>query len=259
MTEPQSPALGPSIFSSPAAPAPFGFVALDIETTNGNPSGAEHWMRTRWLPGSNLTKPETIGRHFQELLEKKREKLALLDTAPVVVVTLQTDVEPLPRCLHCLQVEPPHEAHGGFVEGFEDSRSMLIALRNLLDSRCLGDTLLVGHNIKGFDLRKLRWQYVRHGLRMPSAFRGREQPVFDTMTEYSGLFSVGADNKLFVSLDDLLGEFGIPSHKGEIDGSMVPQLVAEGRFDELIRYALLDVRAEAELFLRMTGQKDDAA
>src|SRR5690606_31821930 len=101
------------------------------------------------------------------------------------------------------------------------------------------------------------WAYVRHGLRMPYVLQGTDQPVFDTMLKYAGLFSIGDNKGLSVALDNLLEEFGIASHKGEIDGSMVPGLVAAGRVDDLIRYALLDVLAEAELFLRMAGQTDD--
>lgn len=249
--------LGPTLFAqtAPAAPAPYVFLALDIETTDGSPEEAERWMRLHWLPGSNLTKPETIGRHFQERLEEKRTKLALLDTAPIVCVSMKSESEL--RCLHSLGAEPPREEAGGLVEGFATPREMLIALRNLLDARCSEDTVLVGHNILGFDLRKLRRAYVYWHVRMPFVLQGTDQPVFDTMTKYGSLFSVG-DSKLFVSLDDLLQEFRIESHKGDVDGSMVPAMVQEGRVVELVRYALLDVLAESELFLRMTGQVDDA-
>lgn len=257
--EPITPAgpLGPSLFPAPVqtGPAPYSYLALDLETTDGSPEEAEHWMRLRYLPPANYSKPESIGKHFLDKLADKKAKLALLDSAPIVCVSLKSDDEL--RCLHCLEAGEPRQIAGGLVEGFATMREMLAALRALLDARCTPETLLVGHNILGFDLRKLRWAYVKHGLRMPFVLQGTDQPVFDTMLKYASLFTVGGERGLFVSLDDLLIDFGIASHKGEIDGSQVPGLVAAKRYDDLVQYALLDVLAEAELFLRMSGQIED--
>lgn len=250
--------LGPSLFPpaapDPSLPTPYGFLALDIETCDGSPDEAERWMRRCWSPNPTW-KPETIGKRFLDALEAKKEKLALLDTAPIVCVSLKSETEL--RCLHCLQAEEPREIRGGLVEGFASQRDMLVVLRNLLDARCFDETVLVGHNILGFDLRRLRWAFVKHGVRMPYVLRGTEQPAFDTMVQYGRLFSMG-DKSMFVSLSDLLDEFGLANHKADIDGSMVPDLVREKRFDELLEYAVLDVVAETELFLRMTGQVEDS-
>jgi hypothetical protein len=240
------------------APAPlpvYSYLALDIETSDGRPEDAERDLRLTWKPDPRWT-DETIGKRYKEALAKKLEKLALLDSAPIVCVSLRSESEL--RCLHALQAEPAHLVEGGLVEGFATQREMLIALRALLDARCSDETLLVGHNIVGFDLRKLRWAYVKAELAMPYVLRTREQPVFDTMLRYGQLFAVGSKD-LFIALAELLELFGLPSHKGEIDGSMVPQLVREGRFDELVRYALKDAAAEHGLFLRMSGQLEDQA
>ena len=46
-------------------------------------------------------------------------------------------------------------------------------------------------------------------------------------------------------------QFGIPSPKGEMDGSGVEQAYREGRLDEIARYCLQDVQATAELYRRL--------
>lgn len=232
------------------------WVALDIETSNGRPEEAERWMRLHWTPPANIRKPEVIGVRYQQMLEQKVEKRALLETAPIVIVSICTPVER--RLLHCLRVEELRwvEAQGGYVEGFADRRGMLLALRAGLDFAAGPETVLVGHNIKGFDLPRLRRAYLGEGLRIPRALADPAQPVFDTMREYGYRFS--STEKPFVALSDLLEEFGLPNHKGEMDGSMVPAYVEAGRVDELVAYALQDAAVEAELYLRMTGQHDDA-
>jgi len=246
--------LGPTLFASAPVGGPYRYLALDIETTDGRPEEVERWLRIQFTPPKNFKTPEAIGKRYLEMAESKAQKMALLDTAPVVIVSLQSDSER--RCLHCLRAEPARDADGALVEGFATAREMLVALRGVLDNLTSPETELVGHNILGFDLRRLRWMFVREGLRMPGALQGDDQPVFDTMRQYGRLFTVG-DSAPFVALGDLLEEFGIPSHKGEMDGSKVPQYVREGRVDELVAYALADVAAEAELYLRMTGQRDD--
>ena len=242
-------------------PEPEPWLALDIETTNGRPEEAERWMRLHYTPPANYKTAEACGKAFLEMREKKTEKRALLDSSPVVIVTIQT-----PRglyALHCLgaAATEAHEGTGGVVQGFASAREMLLALRTGLDAYAGQGTTLVGHNIRGFDLPKLRWAYLKAGLRMPAALAA-DQPVFDTMREYGRRFS--QVEKPFVALADLLEEFGLPSHKAELDGSKVPGMVEEiqaGKREHLptlLTYALKDAAIEARLFLAMTGQLPDA-
>lgn len=229
-------------------PPTYYWLCLDIETADGRPEEAERWARMEWAPNPNL-KPDTIGRKYLEALDKKKERLALMDESPIIVVSLRSDSEL--RCLHCMGEQAPNMVHGGLVEGFADGRTMLIALRTLLDARCTPDTVLVGHNLIGFDMRKLRWAYLKAGLRFPCAL-SPDQPVCDTMLEYGRRFSLNRD--VFISLDDLLETLGMESHKGVISGAQVPDLYRAGQRDLLVQYAMLDAITESEVFLRMTGQ-----
>lgn len=240
-----------SAFGAATLP-PYRFLALDIETAQGRPEAAERAMRLAWTPNKTW-KPETIGNRYLEMLAKKEERLALLDGAPVIAVSLRSDTEH--RCLHSMSAHPPKWVDGGLVEGFASQRECLIALRGLLDSRVSPDTVLVGHNILLFDLRRLRWAYVRAGVRLPLAFAAKDQPAFDTMREYGHRFS--GDGDTHIALRDVCESFGLTSHKSIVDGAQVPELFAAGQFEVIVQYSLLDVIAEADLYLRMTGQHGD--
>lgn len=244
----------PTLF---AAPQFYRYLVLDIETNDGSPDEVEAALRARWLPPANHKTPQAVGSAWLELVERRRERLALADQAPVAIVSLVgvTETGRELRALHCLEAAEIRYFEGAAVEGFASERAMLAALRGLLDQFTTPDTELVGHNVAGFDLPKLRYRYVKHGLRLPMALAGAGAPVYDTMRRFCRDFS--KDEQPFVSLDWLLKEFGIPSHKGEMDGSKVPAYIAERRFDELLRYALRDVLVEEELYLRMTGGNDD--
>lgn len=230
---------------------PYLYLTLDIETRAGRPEDAERDMRMNWAP-SAAWKDETIGKRYHEMLDKKKERLALIDGSHVISIALKSDVDA--AVIHCMRAEQPHPLAEARVQGFDTERDMLTALRYVFDTMCDEHTVLVGHNIRDFDLKKLRMAYARNGLRIPAVL-GNE--VFDTMREWGFRFS--ATNDPFVSVADVCEVLGIPHHKNLVDGSQIEQLWAAGQFDTIINYNLLDVRTEHDLFLRMTGQNQDSA
>ncbi|MDM8006095.1 MAG: ribonuclease H-like domain-containing protein [Phycisphaerae bacterium] len=245
-----TPAAIPAEILTPAPmPTPYRWLAVDIETVAGTPTEAEEWMRLNWTPDARL-KPETLGRRFLDGIEAKRQKLALLVGAPVIIVSTRSDTGEV-RCLHTLCQHEPRQAYGALVEAFPDQAGLLVALRGLLENLCTPETLIVGHNVRDFDLPKLRNAYIRENVRIPAPLASQEQPVFDTMRTYNR-FTTTKDP--FIGLHDLLTAFGLDSHKTKINGAMVGELHAAGRFDELIEYAIKDVNAEAAVFELMTGQ-----
>ena len=138
-------------------PGPGGVVRVPppVAPTVGTDEVERH-LRLHYSPPANYKTAEAIGKAFLEMKEKRLEKRALLDSAPIAVVTLQT-----PRglyALHCMGAAPAeaHAATGGVVQGFASLREMLLALRTGLDSYASPETTIVGHNILGFDLPKLR-------------------------------------------------------------------------------------------------------
>lgn len=243
---------GPTMTVSPVA-EPYEWLAIDIETANGRPEDAERELRMKWKPAASW-KDETVGARYRAAQEKAQERRALCDSSPIVIVSIRTPSEL--RVLHHLEARDPETVEGALVEGFADERAMLLALRSLLEARCDESTLIVGHNVKSFDLPKLRQSYLRHGLRLPSPLAAHDQGVYDTMREYARRFSLA--DSLYIALADILELLQLPGYKSLIDGAMVPELVEAGEIDALVRYALLDAVAESELYLRMTGQSPDA-
>lgn len=112
-------------------------------------------------------------------------------------------------------------------------------------------TTVVGHNITGFDLRFLLQRYIVNGVRphaiINAAAKAKpwDATVYDTMTQFAGF-----GNK--ISLDKLCMALGIPTPKGDMDGSMVGQAVADGRLLAVVDYCKHDVIAIRLAYRRMT-------
>lgn len=227
---------------------PPAYIVLDIETIAGDPSDAEAWMRRAWKPAGNW-KPETIGSRWLDALDKKTERLALMDGSPIISVAFRTPQTCI--CAHWLPCDESME--GATLARYANERAMLLAIRDLLDvtDDC---TTLVGHNIRRFDLPRLRRAMVKHGLRIPTCLASSDQPLYDTMDRWSR-FTV--DDRAFISLSECLDACRLLNHKADVTGEDVGRLHAEGQFGTLLRYAVLDVEAEHALFLRMTGQTVD--
>jgi hypothetical protein len=225
---------------------PPQYLCLDIETISGDPCEAEEWVRRCWTPAKNW-KPATIGARYLEMVAKKEERLALLDTCPILSVQIRTEADI--RVLHWMPIDEERLSVAA-IERYADEPAMLGRLAELLGSTD-SDTLLIGHNVKRFDLPKLRRGFLKHGIRLPACLVYRDQQVYDTMREW-GRFTL--DERLFIGLSELLDACGIPSHKDLLDGAHVPQLYEEGRYKEILVYAIADVIAEWNVFLRMTGQ-----
>lgn len=229
---------------------PFPWLVLDIETAAEiRPEEIHRWTRMVFSP-SDAWKDETVGRRFREAVAAWKEKAALLDSSPIVVVAIKTPSEC--RLLHTLHSHAPRAEAGALVESFGTEGDMMRALAGLLETRTDPSTILAGHNIVHFDLPKLRRSMLANGVPLPAILAAKSVETFDTMTEWSRRFSLSGN--AFVSLDVVLQSLGLGSHKGDCDGSKVGELIAAGEFSTLIKYSLLDVSAECDAFLRMTGR-----
>jgi len=233
--------------ATPVGMTLVAWLCIDLETTAGRPESAEEFMRQQWTPDARWT-PETIGKRYLEALAKKREKLALLDSAGIAVVALNAPAGRM--ILHALREQPETVTDYALVRGFKDERSMLVGLRQVLAAWCDEGTLLVGHNLKAFDLVRLRLAFLRARLQLPPVL-GVNQPHFDTMREFCRSFSV--ERSEMVGLEEVLGKLGLPNHKGLVNGAQIGELISKGEIETVLRYAALDVMAESEVFMRLTG------
>ena len=234
-------------------PAPGArFACLDVETGHA-PEEAVQSAIASWKPPANCTKLATIAEKRQEASERIREQSALLDVAPIICVGLQTDTEACEfNAMGACQVPT---VPGWTVRHCGSERELLSALATWLDDHTDPATELVGHNIAGFDLLKLRGAYVRHGRALPGGLRvgaGGFQPLFDTMKMFRFFSPENRDN-LFPGLDLICQTFALERPKQHISGADVPRLHAEGRFVEILLYNMGDVMATVSVYQRMTA------
>lgn len=136
-----------------------------------------------------------------------------------------------------------------------DEVKLLKEFKTLLNSHfSSAKNLLCGHNAKEFDFPYIARRMIIHGIELPYKLNlfGKkpwEIPHLDTME----LWKFG-DYKHFTSLKLLANILGIPSPKGDIDGSMVRQVYYEEKdIDRIITYCELDVVTTAQVFLRLRG------
>jgi hypothetical protein len=249
---------------------PYSYFCLDLETYNASPEAADRWMASCWRPDSIGTwKCDTVAKRLQEMFEKKRQQLALLEEAPVIVITIKSDTEF--RCLHCLEAHDPKLMDGATVQGFTSEAEMLMALRNLLNAvvvlpdgnNSLGAAMVdamgaklpptefVGHNIRDFDLPKLRTAFLCNDVQLPRALVV-DLPMFDTMQVFCRRFGLNTNG--FIGLDAILQIIGLEGHKHLVDGAQIPGLVEAREFSKIITYALLDVADSENIYLRMIGR-----
>ena len=110
---------------------------------------------------------------------------------------------------------------------------------------------MCGHNAKEFDIPFIARRMIIHQVALPAKLNlfGKkpwEIPHLDTLE----LWKFG-DYKHFTSLKLLTKILGIPSPKGDIDGSQVAQVYyVEKDIDRIVTYCEKDTIAVAQLFLR---------
>ncbi|MFM2265658.1 MAG: hypothetical protein RLZ77_1078 [Bacteroidota bacterium] len=135
---------------------------------------------------------------------------------------------------------------------FGEEKKILLDFANLLNNHFgQAQHLLCGHNAKEFDIPFIARRMIIHQVALPAKLNlfGKkpwEIPHLDTLE----MWKFG-DYKHFTSLKLLTKILGIPSSKGDIDGSQVAQVYyVEKDIDRIVTYCEKDTIAVAQLFLR---------
>ncbi len=137
-----------------------------------------------------------------------------------------------------------------------DELKLLIDFKNLLESHFSAQKyMLCGHNAKEFDFPFIARRMLINRIDLPNKLNmfGKkpwEIPHIDTME----LWKFG-DFKHYTSLKLMANVLGIPSPKGDIDGSMVRDVYYnENDLNRIIKYCELDVVTTAQVFLRLRNE-----
>ena len=109
---------------------------------------------------------------------------------------------------------------------------------------------IVGHNV-AWDLRFLWQRFVVNGIAPPNwlrvAVKAKPWDISDTMTMWN------PDRDKRISLDRLCRILGVPTSKGDMDGSKVWDAYRAGEIDRIAAYCRADVEAVRECYRRMTA------
>lgn len=224
------------------------YIVLDIETGDA-PEDAIKAAVANWKAPSNW-KPETVEKNRAEAAEKIRDKAALLDSSPITCIGCRTNTEA--AMFVGIKCEP-FEIDGWRVIPAPNEEMMLLSFTVWLERVADEKTVLAGHNVRGFDLPKLRGAFIRNRVALPDCLRprdGQSQPVTDTMHLFRHFSMEHRDNP-FVSLDAVALAFGVPRPKEVISGAEAPKLAREGRIAELCTYCAVDVDTTAEIYRLM--------
>ncbi|OYU80971.1 MAG: 3'-5' exonuclease [Flavobacterium sp. BFFFF1] len=140
---------------------------------------------------------------------------------------------------------------------FGNEVQLLKDFNNLLNNHFnQAQHVLCGHNAKEFDIPFLARRMIINGIQIPSKLNlfGKkpwEIPHLDTLE----LWKFG-DYKHFTSLKLLTKVLGIPSPKGDIDGSQVGHVYyVEKDIDRIVTYCEKDVIAVAQVFLKLRREE----
>jgi predicted PolB exonuclease-like 3'-5' exonuclease len=112
----------------------------------------------------------------------------------------------------------------------------------------------IGHNIKRFDVPMMCKRLLINENSLPKGLlvhnlKPWEMPFIDT----SEVWSFGAWQEGFTSLDLLATSIGLDSPKEELQGSEVNTYFWDGRLDEITKYCERDVLTTANILLKLSG------
>ena len=214
-------------------------IYLDIETLPTERADVIDMLASQIKPPATYKKPESIAQWLTENRESELDSLVR-----------KTALDGAFGRICCFGFAIDDQPADTFVGTETDILAGVSTLLNALNSDRY-TTLIIGHNICGFDLRFLLQRYIVNQLPVPFLIRyaanlkpWESDKVFDTMTQWAGV-----GNR--ISLDKLCMALGVNSPKGDLDGSKVFDYWKAGRIAEIAEYCKKDVEATRQVFRRM--------
>ena len=139
---------------------------------------------------------------------------------------------------------------------FDDEKKLLNDFCEMVGkfNRHFNDVRFCGHNIKEFDIPFICRRMVINGITLPACMQiSGKKPWEITHLDTMELWKFG-DHKHFTSLSLLAQVLGIPSPKGDIDGSMVADVYWKDKdLARISTYCQKDVLTTAKVYLRLKG------
>lgn len=139
----------------------------------------------------------------------------------------------------------------------DDERTILADFGTLLEKQFNTDShFLCAHNGKEFDFPFLARRILVNGLKIPRLLdNAGKKPWEIRHLDTMELWKFG-DYKSYTSLNLLAEIFGIPSPKGDMDGSMMYKVYWEDKdWDRIVKYNHRDVLTVAQVLMKFKGEK----
>jgi len=217
-------------------------IYFDIETLPSDDSGIIADIAAGIKPPGNLKKAETI-----EAWERDEKPAAVLEAVR------KTGLDGTYGRICCIGFavddEPVECSFGNEEDVLRNFFRWLNGAARISDYTDRQSAIFVGHNVLSFDLRFLWQRCVVNGIRPPAIIPFNAKPwdgkVFDTMTAWNPA------RERSISLDKLCRALGVPSSKGDLDGSKVAEYWQAGRHQEVAAYCMADVEAVRQCHKRM--------
>ena len=217
-------------------------IYFDIETLPSDDSGIIADIAAGIKPPGNLKKAETI-----EAWERNEKPGAVLEAVK------KTGLDGTFGRICCIGFAVNDDAadvrYGDEAETITAFFAWLIEAARISDYTERQSAIFIGHNILSFDLRFLWQRCVVNGIRPPAFIPFNAKPwdgkVLDTMTAWN------PERERRISLDKLCLALGVPSSKGDMDGSKVAEYWQAGRHQEVAAYCMADVEAVRQCHKRM--------
>lgn len=217
-------------------------IYFDIETLPSDDSGIIADIAAGIKPPGNLKKAETI-----EAWERDEKPGAVLEAVK------KTGLDGTFGRICCIGFAVNDDAadvrYGDEAETITAFFAWLTEAARISDYTERQSAIFIGHNILSFDLRFLWQRCVVNGIRPPAFIPFNAKPwdgkVLDTMTAWN------PERERRISLDKLCLALGVPSSKGDMDGSKVAEYWQAGRHQEVAAYCMADVEAVRQCHKRM--------
>lgn len=202
-------------------------------------------------PPANYKKEDAIASYIREKQESMRAEFA--DARETAYRRTALDGSLGSICVIGLAVddEPPYSIDTSATS----ERDMFKGLMHIIDDRCTAQArpCFIGHNLVGFDLRFLWQRCVILGVK-PSPWLPFDAKPWDTGRVYDTMTQWNAERDKRISLKRLCRALGVPTSKGDIDGSKVWDVWKAGQHAEVAAYCRADVMATRECYRRMAFQ-----
>lgn len=217
-------------------------IVFDLETLPSDDAGIIADIAAGIKPPGNLKKAETI-----EAWERDEKPAAVLEAVR------KTSLDGTYGRICCIGFavddEPVECSFGNEEDVLRNFFRWLEGAARISDYTERQSAIFIGHNILSFDLRFLWQRCVVNGIRPPAFIPFNAKPwdgkVFDTMTAWNPA------REKSISLDKLCRALGVPSSKGDLDGSKVAEYWQAGKQQEVAAYCMADVEAVRQCHKRM--------